>query len=87
MTDFLDIESGEKAQAAMRTAAIETAKLYTVFVNDERGRQLLSLWDQQLLNRRVPEGASLDSYARAEALRSFVAGIHEQIRLAAQRGG
>lgn len=87
MTDFLNIESDDKAQAAMREAAIETAKLYSVFVNDERGRQLLALWDQQLLNRRVPEGASLDHYARAEALRSFVAGIHEQIRMATQRGG
>lgn len=85
MNDFLDI-SGGNDRDDVRQAALAVASLYTVFVTDERGRQLLAQWDEQLMNRRTPTNATINEYAANEALRAFVAGIHQQIRFATTEG-
>lgn len=84
--DWLDPDAGA-AQEAQRVAALETASLYLVFQTDERGRQLLALWDRQLRRRRTPVDASIQQYAANEALRAFVEGIYDQIEMAKQLKG
>ncbi len=80
---MIEVNDGEAEQFRhnQRNQAIELAKLHTVFVLDERARQLLALW-KRTANQRVPCGASLDQYARAEAIRSFVSTIEDQIAIA-----
>lgn len=84
--DFLSLDDDE-ARAAQRAAALETASLYLVFVTDERGRQLLALWDKTLRRRRTPVTAQVQEFAANEALRAFVEGIYDQIELAKQLKG
>lgn len=84
--DFLSLDDDE-ARAAQRAAALETASLYLVFVTDERGRQLLALWDKTLRKRRTPVNAQVQEYAANEALRAFVEGLYDQIELAKQLKG
>lgn len=84
--DFLSLDDDE-ARAAQRAAALETASLYLVFVTDERGRQLLALWDDTLGRKRLPPTASVQEFAYAEAQRAFVDGIHRQIELARELKG
>jgi len=79
MDDWLD--EGEGAREAQRQSAVEFAQAYLVFVDDSRARELLDYWDRTLMNRRVPVDASIQQYAAAEALRAFIAGIHQQIAL------
>jgi hypothetical protein len=79
--DFLDIDGAEQREK-IEQAAHEVASHYVVFVTDERARKLLEMWDAALLNRRTPVDAPITQYAANEALRAFVAGIHDQIRLA-----
>lgn len=62
---------------------IAQSKLYTIFTNDARGRELLKMW-RETARYRVPPGSSLDVYARAEAIRSFIDIIEQQIELAAK---
>lgn len=68
---------------AIKDDSMSIAKLHTVFTLDERGRQLLKMW-QATARRRVPVGASIDEYARAEAMRTFVDIIEEQLKIAAK---
>ena len=81
-TDFLDIESNDKQRQGQVDEGRRIAALYTVFEMDERGRELLRMWDETLLNRRTPTDATINTYAANEAMRAFIAGIHQQIKLA-----
>jgi len=83
--DFLDLSS-DKAREEAANAALEVASLYVVFVTDDRAKKLLAMWDDALLRRRTPVNAPHTEYAANEALRTFVAGIHDQIRIATTRG-
>jgi len=80
--DWFDDKYAE-ARKAMQADAIENAKAHELFVTDPRAKKLLKLW-KHLADVRVQPGASLDYYARAEALRSFVKTIEEQIEIAKQ---
>lgn len=80
MDDWLD--EGEGAREAQRQSAVNFAQAYLVFVDDSRARELLDYWDRTLMNRRVPVTATLQEYAAAEAIRAFIAGIHQQLELA-----
>lgn len=77
--DWLD----EEAQAAQRQAladqSLQVAALHSLFVTDPRGVQLLEMW-RGTANVRVPVNASIDQYARAEAFRSFVQTIEDQVK-------
>ena len=42
----------------------------------------MKIWDTTLLRRRTSVNAPHTEYAANEALRAFVDGIHEQLRLA-----
>lgn len=82
---MIEVRDGEAQEFrdAQLSKAIELAKLHTIFTLDERGRQLLALW-KQLADQRVPVNASIDQYARTEAIRSFVRTIEDQIAIAAK---
>lgn len=80
--DFLNIEGGDRQRQAQVAEGRRIASLYTVFETDERGRELLKLWDETLLNKRTPTNAQHTEYAANEAMRAFVAGIHQQMKLA-----
>ena len=47
-----------------------------------RARELLALWTDQIEAQDVPPDSSVGKYAYYEARRSFVRGIHRQIKLA-----
>lgn len=81
---MIEVTEGEtqNLRDAQRAKAIELAKLHTIFTLDERGRQLFKLW-KQLADQRVPVNATVDQYARAEAIRSFVRTIEDQIAISA----
>lgn len=57
--------------------------LHSVFLTDDRAKALLVLWEQAC-DRRVPVNASIQEYAAAEAVRSFVQTVKNQIALAKQ---
>lgn len=76
-------QGSELKRAEIQDAAMELAKLHTIFTNDERGKKLLELW-RLTANVRVPVNATLDQYARAEAIRSFVQTIEQQINIASR---
>lgn len=83
--DFL--ETHDQARAKQVAAAVEYAKLYVdAFVTSPSGAKLLADWDERLLHRRVPVNAPHTEYAAVEAVRQFVHDIHQQIRLASERG-
>lgn len=81
---MIEVNDGESDQFRnqQRAKQIEFAKLHTVFLLDERARQLLASW-RKVAAQRVPVNATIDQYARAEAVRSFVATIEDQIAIAA----
>lgn len=81
-SDFLGLDADTKSKAALREQGLRIAKLYTVFQSNEQCRELLALWESTLANKRTPVNATINEYAANEALRAFVQGIHEQIRLA-----
>ena len=82
MDDWLDESANAKAIREQRAEGFRIAQLYTVFETDERARELLKMWDTALLRKRTSVNAPHTEYAANEALRAFVDGIHEQIRLA-----
>ena len=77
---FQDDERKQK----QRKAGEEIAALYRVFVDEPRARKLLELWEERSLRKRTPPGSSHEEYARDEAIRDFVDGIHRQVELAKQ---
>ncbi len=82
--DWLEGEAGSH-QREQHDKAIEFAQLYLVFEDNERGRALLAHMDEFCLNVRTPVSADIQQYVRDEAVRTFVAGIHQQIKLAQTR--
>lgn len=71
-------------RVAQKAKAVEFANLYSLFVDDERGRQLLAHWVKTIEDRDVPPAASLQEYAYFEGRRAFVRGIQRQIELSTQ---
>lgn len=62
--------------------ALEFAKLYLVFVTDERARRLLEQWDAAYTHKRVSVNATIAEYAANEAMRTFIQAIKDQIKFA-----
>lgn len=83
--DWLDVENKDVTEK-QRAEGLRIAMLYTIFETTDAGRELLALWDTALLRRRTPVNAPITEYAANEALRAFVAGIHDQIKLARELG-
>ena len=81
-TDFLDIGVGDKQRQDQVAEGRRIAALYTVFETDERGRELLRMWTETLMNKRTPTNAPHTEYSANEAVRALIAGIHQQIKLA-----
>ncbi len=75
----------EQAKQEMRAKEIEFAKMYEVFVNTVRGRELLEYWEKTILDISTPTESSLQRYAKDEGVRDFIRGIRRQIRLAQER--
>lgn len=70
-----------------RVKAVDYAKLYVyTFVDNPAGAQLLKEWDERLVRKPTPVNAPHTEYAAAEALRQFVNGIIQQIKLAQTEG-
>ncbi|MCE5292897.1 MAG: hypothetical protein LLG14_27190 [Nocardiaceae bacterium] len=66
----------------MRRKALEFAQNYAVlFVHNPVGRTLLEHWTATLANKRTPVNAPITEYAANEAVRAFIQGIHDQIKL------
>jgi hypothetical protein len=82
MDDWLGEQAAADAVREQRAEGFRIAQLYTVFETDERAREILRIWDTTLLRRRTSVNAPHTEYAANEALRAFVDGIHEQLRLA-----
>jgi hypothetical protein len=80
--DWLNDESVAAARAAGESLRVEFARNYQVFETEPRAAALLKHWDATILRRRTPVGASIQQYAADEAIRAFVAGIHDQLRIA-----
>lgn len=66
----------------MRAKAVEFAKLYEVFVNTARGKELLEHWERTILEKSTPVESSLQRYVSDESVRDFIRGIRRQIQLA-----
>jgi hypothetical protein len=80
--DWLDDEAVAAARDAREVLSVEFARNYQVFESEPRAAALLKHWDATILRRRTPVGASIQQYAADEAIRAFVAGIHDQLRIA-----
>jgi hypothetical protein len=78
-TDWLDENKQDERRKQRADEELAVASLHSIFVSDPRGRKLLELW-RATTNARVPVNATIDQYARAEALRSFVQTIEDQIK-------
>jgi hypothetical protein len=79
----IDAEEAKKKQDAFTQAQ---AKLVLVFLHDERGKELLKLW-QQAARTRIPVDATIQQYAAHTAFRQFVQMIEDQIVIAQQVPG
>lgn len=81
--DWLDNESIARAREDQQVKRVEFAQNhYAIFESDPRARALLAHWDAAMYRKRTPPGASIQQYAADEAVRAFIAGIHEEIRIA-----
>mgnify|MGYP000876534607 CR=1 FL=1 len=80
--DWLDSEAIDAARGELAEKRLEFARNYLVFDTDSRAKALLDHWEQHVLRKRTPVGASLQQYAADEAVRAFVGGILEQLRIA-----
>ena len=84
MSSVFDSPEEPTAQKQRQDAAVKsTAALHAVFLSDPRAKELLALWEQAA-DRRVPINATIQEYAAAEAVRTFVATIKAQIAIAKQ---
>lgn len=81
--DWFDDDAVAAHQASVQMASLQVSRLHTIFATDPRGVQLLEMW-REVAQRRVPVNATIDEYARAEAVRSFVQTIEDHIKLASQ---
>ena len=84
--DWLDADSPTLAtREEAGVQALNFARLHQIFVTDPAAKKLLEHW-KLLANVRVPVNATVDQYARAEAVRSFVQTIEDQIKFATHDG-
>lgn len=83
--DWLDSEAQAASKEQQLSKALEIARLHQVFITNPAAKQLLDLW-KRAANQRVPVNATIDQYARAEAIRSFVQTIEDQINFAVHDG-
>lgn len=83
--DWLDGANTQNLREQAQAKALEFARLHQVFVTNPAAKQLLAHW-KKLADVRVPVNATIDQYARAEAIRSFVQTIEEQINFATHDG-
>lgn len=82
LSDF-DRPAETPQQVAMRQAGLEIANQYAVlFVHNQIGAGLLKRWTEGYANKRTPVNAPITEYAANEAVRAFIQGIHDQIKLA-----
>lgn len=82
--DFLDTGSSREEQ---RVKAVDYAKLYVyTFVDNPAGAELLKAWEERIVRKPTPINAPHTEYAAAEALRQFVNGIVQQIKVAQTEG-
>lgn len=79
--DWLEGNVEEKREE-QRVKQIQFAKLYEVFVNTARGRELLEYWERTILDVDTPIDSSLQRYANDEGVRRFIRSIRQQIRIA-----
>lgn len=82
--DWLEGEAEEQREE-LHTQAIERARLYEVFINTARGRELLGFWEEAILDKATPVESSLQRYVADESVRDFVRGIRRQIKIAQER--
>ena len=89
MTDEREVDwlegDAQQSREEMRSKGIEFAKLYEIFVDSPRGRELLEYWETTILDISTPTESSLQRYAADEGVRNFIRGILTQIRLAQDR--
>lgn len=81
--DWLD--QSTPVQKATEAAGLEFAKLYLVFESDPRAKRIFDHWKETLLHKRTPISATIQEYAANEAVRSFIAGIEGQLKIARSR--
>lgn len=79
MTDWLDDAETEAARAQIEQKGLEVSRLYMVFETHPQAKQLLAMWEEACLRKRTPINAPHTQYAADEAIRSFVAGIRNEI--------
>jgi catechol-2,3-dioxygenase len=84
VTDFLSLAPA--SMEAQRVKAVEHAKLYHATFSSPTGKKLLEDWTHAFMEKRVPVNAPHTEYAAVEAVRAFIAGIHQQIKLAETEG-
>ena len=72
----------EQRKAEQKILALETAKMYEVFVDTPRAKEILDLWEATIVNVTTPVESSIQKYAADNALRDFVQGIRRQIKMA-----
>lgn len=86
MSDFDFETQADEQRAQQEAAALERAQLHAeLFLRHPAGKALLADWDAMFMKQRVDPGSSIDAYARAEAMRSFLQAIHDYIEMA-QKG-
>ncbi len=74
--------SAEENREEQRVKALEVAKLYEVFVDTPRAREILEFWETNIVDKRTPVDSSVQRYAADESVRDFVRGIRRQIKMA-----
>ncbi len=79
--DWLEGDS-EEYREQQRARGLETAKLYEVFVDHPRAKQLLEFWEANIVGKQTPVESSIQKYAADESVRDFIRGIRRQIKLA-----
>lgn len=79
---FDEPEVAGDTAAELKRKALDFAKMYTaLFEHNPLGRQLLEHWTTTLANKRTSVNAPHTEYAANEAVRAFIQGIHDQIKL------
>ena len=82
--NWLDDQAQEAARAQAELKSLEVSRLYLVFETHPAAKQLLEMWEDACLRKRTPVNAPHTQYAADEAIRSFVAGVRNEIAKAKQ---
>lgn len=86
MSDWLEGNSDDERENRLDQAR-EFAKLYLIFEETARGREIMEHWEKTILMRTTPPSATVQEYAWNEAQRELVQGIKRQIDLAKEVPG